>query len=102
MGFALWVDGELSWAQGTHEYRPMGVAVISSTDQFRTRDFRPQRKIPHGGRTQFAGFFASIGHLNRYLLQRRRKKLRAGKGSKAQSVAAPFYVPPPGGGRGGP
>ncbi len=28
MGFALWLDDELAWAQGTHEYRPMGTAVI--------------------------------------------------------------------------
>ena len=37
MGFALWIDAEpgLAWAQGTHEYRPLGTAVISFTDQFR-------------------------------------------------------------------
>jgi hypothetical protein len=40
MGFALWIDGELAWAQGVHEYRPMGAAVIGVTDRFRHRDFR--------------------------------------------------------------
>jgi hypothetical protein len=31
MGFAVWIDrrNSLAWAQGTHEYRPMGTAVIS-------------------------------------------------------------------------
>jgi len=48
MGFALWIDraGGLAWAQGTHEYRPMGAAVIASTDQFRHRDFRQRRRRP--------------------------------------------------------
>ena len=35
MGFYLWVDDELAWAQGTYEYRPMGTAVISASDIFR-------------------------------------------------------------------
>ena len=35
------MDGELSWAQGTYEYRPMGTAVISVSDLFRkTISFR--------------------------------------------------------------
>jgi hypothetical protein len=42
MGFALWIDAEqdLAWAQGTHEYRPMGTAVIALASQFRHSDFR--------------------------------------------------------------
>ncbi len=48
VGFALWIDQEegLAWAQGTHEYRPMGMAVIASTDRFRHRDFQQTRKRP--------------------------------------------------------
>ena len=40
MGFAVWIDAEahVAWAQGTHEYRPMGTAVIALTDLFRQRD----------------------------------------------------------------
>ena len=29
VGFYLWLDRDLAWAQGTYEYRPMGTAVIS-------------------------------------------------------------------------
>ena len=41
MGFYLWFDDALAWAQGTYEYRPMGTAVISASDLFRRRDFSP-------------------------------------------------------------
>jgi hypothetical protein len=70
MGFYLWVDDELAWAQGTYEYRPMGTAVISASDLFRRRDFDPRRKVraPAG----FVGQFASLGHLNAQLQKRRR------------------------------
>ena len=69
MGFALWTDGELAWAQGTHEYRPMGVAVISATDLFRPRDF-DARALPRSGK-DFAGLFASLEQVNRHLRARR-------------------------------
>ena len=76
MGFYLWVDEELAWAQGTYEYRPMGTAVISTSDLFRRRDFDPRRKVqaPDGspGRAEFVGQFASLGHLNAQLQERRR------------------------------
>jgi hypothetical protein len=29
MGFALWMEDEVAWAQGTHEYRPMGSAAMA-------------------------------------------------------------------------
>jgi hypothetical protein len=70
MGFYLWFDGELAWAQGTYEYRPMGAAVISTNDLFRRRDFSPRRKPMRG---EYAGQFASIGHLNAELRKRRKK-----------------------------
>ena len=71
MGFYLWLDDQLAWAQGTYEYRPMGAAVISKTDLFRRRDFTPRRP-PKAPRTaQFAGQFASLGHLNQQLKKNR-------------------------------
>lgn len=72
MGFALWVDKEMTWAQGTHEYRPMGVAIISISDYYRPRDFNGRRNTPSRDRRLFAGFFASIDHMNEYLERRRR------------------------------
>ena len=75
MGFYLWLDEQLAWAQGTYEYRPMGAAVISSSDLFRRRDFSPRRP-PRPPRTaRFAGQFASLGHLNQHL-QTSRKRSR--------------------------
>ena len=66
MGFALWIDpaSKVAWAQGTHEYRPMGTAVVAVTDQFRNRDFHPARKLPRELRRNFAGFFGSLEEVN--------------------------------------
>jgi hypothetical protein len=66
MGFAVWIDAEsqLAWAQGTHEYRPMGTAVISRTDQFRHRDFLGTRQRPAYLEHSFVGFFGSLEDLN--------------------------------------
>lgn len=66
MGYALWVDKGASqvWAKGTHEYRPLGTAVIARTDQFRLRDFRRGRRVPEGLRGSFAGFFGSLEEVN--------------------------------------
>lgn len=78
MGFALWIDAEarLAWAQGTHEYRPMGTAVIARTDQFRQRDFTQTRKRPPHLRTSFVGFFGSLETVNEYLRGNHDGKLR--------------------------
>jgi hypothetical protein len=61
VGFYLWIEGDIAWAQGTYEYRPMGTAVISASDLFRRRDFSPRRQAtpPRSARR-----LASIGHLN--------------------------------------
>jgi hypothetical protein len=69
MGFAVWVDEQTqtAWAQGTHEYRPMGTAVIAITDQFRHRDFRQSRRTPAHLRGAFVGFFGSLETVNEYL-----------------------------------
>src|SRR5262249_3942793 len=66
MGFALWIDDEqgVAWAQGTHEYRPMGVAAIASTDRFRPRDFRKSRRRPEYLKNAFVGFFGSLEEVN--------------------------------------
>jgi len=74
MGFAVWIDAEngLAWAQGTHEYRPMGSAVIASTDQFRPRDFRKTRRPPAHLRRSFVGFFGSLEEVNVGLLLQRK------------------------------
>ncbi|MGD0942611.1 MAG: hypothetical protein ABR905_23210 [Terracidiphilus sp.] len=69
MGFALWIDhhDRVAWAQGTHEYRPMGTAAIAVTDQFRHRDFCQTRRAPRHVRDSFVGFFGSLGTINDYL-----------------------------------
>ena len=71
MGFYLWLDGSLAWAQGTYEYRPMGTAVISATDLFHRRDFDVRRRPPKDAR--FVGQFASLGHVNLELRRERRR-----------------------------
>jgi hypothetical protein len=71
MAFAVWVDRELAWAEGTHEYRPMGVAVVAITDLFMPRDFVPRRKAPPREDVRFAGLFASLVDVNDYLQIRR-------------------------------
>ncbi len=78
MGFALWLDIEqrTAWAQGTHEYRPMGAAVIAVTDQFRRRDFHQMRRCPPRVRNSFAGFFGSLEEVNEYLRRGGRRRLR--------------------------
>ena len=75
MGFYLWVDEQLAWAQGTYEYRPMGAAVISKSDLFRRRDFSARRPPLPPRTARFAGQFASLGHLNQHL-QTSRKRTR--------------------------
>jgi hypothetical protein len=78
VAFALWIDEEqgIAWAQGTHEYRPMGAAAIAVTDQFRARDFRQTRRRPARLRNSFAGFFGSLEEVNRHLRLRRRPRPR--------------------------
>ena len=78
MAFAVWIDPEAgeAWAQGTHEYRPMGAAVVAITDQFRLRDFSARRRHPARlRRTGFAGFFGSLEEVNEFLRIRDRHRL---------------------------
>jgi hypothetical protein len=77
MGFYLWLDGDSAWAQGTYEYRPMGTAVIAASDLFRRQDFSARRKPSPGLGAEFAGQFASLGHVNEQL-EKRRESRRVG------------------------
>lgn len=71
MGFALWVDGELAWSEGRHEYQPMGRAVIARTDLFRDRDFRRSRRFLSDRLPGYVGLFASLGEVNAFLAKQR-------------------------------
>jgi hypothetical protein len=73
MGFTLWITGDVARAQGTYESRSMGTAVISVTDLFRRRDFRPLDPAPSIFDPSYIGLFASLGDLNAGL------RLRAGR-----------------------
>ena len=75
MGFAVWIDEQArtAWAQGTHEYRPMGTAVVALTDQFRHRDFRQTLRAPEHLRDAFVGFFGSLETVNEYLRTGKRR-----------------------------
>lgn len=74
VGFAVWVDSDQAWAAGTYEYRAMGVAVISNTDQFRSSDFRQDRRRRPAPGARFEGQCASIGQVNYFLRERRRRR----------------------------
>jgi hypothetical protein len=76
MGFYLWIDRELAWARGTYEYRPMGTAVIASSDLFRRRDFSARHQTVPPCSAEFLGQFASLGQMNAELKQRRGKPRR--------------------------
>jgi hypothetical protein len=82
MGFALWVDRETAWCAGTHEYRPMGVAVIAATSLFSARDFHSMRPPP-GERDgpDFRGLFASLPDVNSFLERQRRKPRGRSRGA---------------------
>lgn len=71
MGFALWTNDDTAWAAGTHEYRPMGVAVIALSSLFSARDFRPARRLPRRTGPHFRGLFASLGDVNGFLARTR-------------------------------
>lgn len=77
MGFALWIRDGQAWALGTHEYRPMGVAVISPQTVFSTRDFRRSRRAPSRMDPGLVGLFASLGEMNDYLKSRVAPRMRS-------------------------
>ena len=67
MGFALWHHQPLLYCAGTHEYRPMGTAIIGDQDLFQARDFSALRKSPRRGNQDFVGYFASLNEVNQFL-----------------------------------
>jgi hypothetical protein len=86
MGFALWTNDDTAWAAGTHEYRPMGVAVIAGTGVFTAQDFRPARRLPRRSGPHFRGLFASLSDVNRYMARSRSQGMQkdSRKGSTRQ------------------
>ena len=79
MGFYLWVEDDVAWAQGTYEYRPMGTAVVAVSDLFTRRDFDPRRKVRPPASARYLGQYASLGQLNGVLeLNRNRYPASAG------------------------
>jgi hypothetical protein len=53
----------------------MGTAVIAVSDLFRRQDFSARRKARPGLGAEYAGQFASLGHVNQ-ILEKRRKRRR--------------------------
>ena len=94
MGFALWIQDDVALAEGTHEYRPMGVAVISTQTLFTPRDFDRGRRGPSRFDPTFSGFFASLGQLNDYLEIRRRSKRRSQHEKKILNPPLTCSIPP--------
>ena len=72
MSFWLWITGDVAWARGAYESRPIGTAVISATDLFKRRDFRQSGIAPSVFDPSCLGLFASLGDLNAALRSRRR------------------------------
>lgn len=69
MGFAVWIDEseKTVWAQGTHEYRPMGTAVIARNGQVRERDFKLRRRCLSRQDRRYVGLFGSLVDVNSFL-----------------------------------
>jgi len=92
MGFALWIDRDTAWAQGTHEYRPMGTAVIGVAGVFASRDFNIRRNAPPRYDARFTGHFASLGQMNDFLTRFRHRSRPVQKKIKAwKSSGAPYF-----------
>jgi hypothetical protein len=78
MGFYLWLDRDVAWAQGCYEYRPMGAAVVAASDLFTHRDFDSARKVRLPPAARYLGQFASLGQVNGVLQGLRRGAARSG------------------------
>jgi hypothetical protein len=87
MGFALWIHDGLALAMGTHEYRPMGVAVIAASDVFTGAAFSRRRPLPPRDQPGYEGLFASIPDLNQHLVRRRNRPPARGR-----AKARPGYL----------
>ena len=73
MGFYLWLDPDVAWAQGSYEYRPMGAAVVAASDLFTHRDFDSARKVSLPPGARYLGQYASLGQVNGVLQGLRRR-----------------------------
>lgn len=85
MAFVLWIDDQLAWAQGRHECRAMGAAVIAVSDRFRQRDFRIDVICPPRDAPSYVGMFASLSEVNRYLAQINRTPQRRSQGKSRRA-----------------
>ncbi len=84
MGFYLWLDRDVAWAQGSYEYRPMGAAVVAASDLFTHRDFDSSRKVSLPPAARYLGQFASLGQVNGVL-----QGLRGARKSAAARARGP-------------
>jgi hypothetical protein len=82
----------MAWAQGTHEYRPMGTAVIGVSCVFTSRDFSLRRSAPARYDSRFTGHFASLGQMNDFLARFRNQSQAVQKRlKKRKSLGAPYF-----------
>lgn len=93
MGFALWLRDGQAWAMGTHEYHPMGVAVISPRGVFSTRDFRRSRPAPSRMDPGLIGLFASLGEMNDFLKIRLAPRLQSRHRERFRGKSASRSMP---------
>ncbi len=94
MGFALWIGHDQIWAQGTHEYRPMGTAVTGLSSVITGRDFRRLRRAPARSDPRFAGLFASLGEMNDFVGKYRSAKSRSQRSRIFSTKTLNRAVPP--------
>ncbi len=90
MGFALWLHDDVAWAQGTHEYKPMGAAVVGLGSLFRARDFSNRRRAPRRGLDGYAGMYASLEDLNRQLAKSESQRSKKNRRKRDHRVIATF------------
>jgi hypothetical protein len=86
MGFYLWLDRDVAWAQGSYEYRPMGAAVVAASDLFTNRDFDSARKVNLPPAARYLGQYASLGQVNGILQAHRPSRGRGARTTPACSV----------------
>jgi hypothetical protein len=94
VGFALWVHDDTAWAQGTHEYRPMGSAIVGVGSVFTPRDFDRRRRAPDRYDPRFVGLFASLGEMNDWMRKRLRRKGRSQRIEINLKASKDRVVPP--------
>lgn len=94
MGFALWVEDDTAWAQGTHEYRPMGTAVLGIGSVFTARDFSARRRAPARYDPRFIGLFASLGEMNDWLQKRLARRGRSQRFHLRYKIRVNRVIPP--------